>query len=213
MLRILKNRTKGIQGFTLIELLVVIAIIGILSSVVLASLSTAREKSRDAKRITDVGQIQLALELYFDAQQSYPRTNQVVGSATADGGVQVLQNSGFLATTPVPPAGPLGKYQYRGFINAGAVVAASECEATTETCVSYFLSAVLEREDNTVLDSDTDTDASALGAYDFEGAADAIGGAMTGLGLNAATDRGCGWTVAGDVGVNGSTELCYDQRP
>ena len=56
-----KNKARG---FTLIELLVVIAIIGILSSVVLASLSTARQKSRDAKRISDVGQIQLAAEAW-----------------------------------------------------------------------------------------------------------------------------------------------------
>ena len=54
------------QGFTLIELLVVIAIIGVLASVVLASLNTARKKSRDARRIADIKQIQLALELYFD---------------------------------------------------------------------------------------------------------------------------------------------------
>lgn len=57
---------KGGAGFTLIELLVVIAIIGVLASIVLASLNTARAKSRDARRITDIKQIQLALELYFD---------------------------------------------------------------------------------------------------------------------------------------------------
>ena len=64
------NKTK--KGFTLIELLVVIAIIGILASVVLASLNSARQKSRDTRRIADVKQIQVALEMFFDANQSYP---------------------------------------------------------------------------------------------------------------------------------------------
>ena len=49
-----------------------IAIIGILSSVVLASLNSAREKSRDARRIADVKQLQLALELHFDSEGRYP---------------------------------------------------------------------------------------------------------------------------------------------
>jgi len=64
--------TKRNQGFTLIELLVVIAIIGILSSVVLASLNSARQKSRDARRIGDVKQLQLALEMYYDSNNGYP---------------------------------------------------------------------------------------------------------------------------------------------
>src|ERR1700754_2453812 len=65
--------TKQQRGFTLIELLVVIAIIGILSSVVLASLNGARKKGRDARRISDVKQIQLALEMYYDSNSSeYP---------------------------------------------------------------------------------------------------------------------------------------------
>jgi len=62
------------KGFTLIELLVVIAIIGILSSVVLASLNKAREKSRDTRRIADLSSLQLALELYFDDEANYPAT-------------------------------------------------------------------------------------------------------------------------------------------
>lgn len=61
---------KTQKGFTLIELLVVIAIIGILSSVVLASLNNARRKSRDARRMADLQQIKLAQELYFDASGS-----------------------------------------------------------------------------------------------------------------------------------------------
>lgn len=54
------------QGFTLIELLVVIAIIGILSAVVLTSLNSAREDAQDARRVNDVKQVALAMELARD---------------------------------------------------------------------------------------------------------------------------------------------------
>ncbi len=64
--------SKKNKGFTLIELLVVIAIIGILSTVVLASLNAARAKARDARRLSDMHQMQLALGLYFDTFGQYP---------------------------------------------------------------------------------------------------------------------------------------------
>ncbi len=67
------NRTSTPRAFTLIELLVVIAIIGLLSSVVLASLNTARAKARDAQRASDLRQVVNALELYAnDHSATYP---------------------------------------------------------------------------------------------------------------------------------------------
>jgi prepilin-type N-terminal cleavage/methylation domain-containing protein len=60
------------KGFTLIELLVVIAIIGILSSVVLAALNTARLKSRDALRVQELDELQTALEDYYADNGAYP---------------------------------------------------------------------------------------------------------------------------------------------
>lgn len=67
-------RNKNQKGFTLIELLVVIAIIGLLASVVLLALNSARSKSRDAKRLADVRQLVSALELYYNDENSYPAT-------------------------------------------------------------------------------------------------------------------------------------------
>lgn len=67
-----RMRLRTRRGFTLIELLVVIAIIGLLSTLAVVSLNTARAKARDAKRVADVKSIQLALDLYSNEAGGYP---------------------------------------------------------------------------------------------------------------------------------------------
>ncbi len=62
-------------GFTLIEVLVVIAIIGILSSVVIASMNSARRKAKDAQRVGDMTAVKKALELYYTDNGQYPTSS------------------------------------------------------------------------------------------------------------------------------------------
>lgn len=93
-------RKRG-EGFTLIELLVVIAIIGLLSSIVFASIDQSRVKARDALRLSHMGEIQKALNLYFDDNGAWPCTG-VSGSNT-----YIDNQSHCLATTLAPYMSPL----------------------------------------------------------------------------------------------------------
>lgn len=69
------------KGFTLIELLVVIAIIGVLSSIVVSSLSNSRNKALDAKIKSQMSHIRAGAELYYGAHDNYGSVNNALCSS------------------------------------------------------------------------------------------------------------------------------------
>ena len=94
---------KNKKGFTLIELLVVIAIIGLLSTLAIVSLNSARQKSRDAKRVADIKQIQTALELYYNDNFGYP-PDVTSGDSITSTSTEVT----YMGQVPVAPTPPDG---------------------------------------------------------------------------------------------------------
>lgn len=98
-------------GFTLIELLVVIAIIGILSAVGLTSLSTVSAKGRDSKRMQDLGELRVALGLYYnDNNNTYPTSSsEACSSANSDSFYSTIQS---YMTNRSVPADPKTQREY-----------------------------------------------------------------------------------------------------
>lgn len=153
---------KSSKGFTLIELLVVIAIIGVLASIVLASLNTARRKGRDAKRVSDIKQIQTALELYFDSYGEYP-------DVLAD--LSTAPNT-FFPAEPKDPLSAAGGYFYNAYTTSAVPpVVGDDCDEATETCISYHLGSDLEDASNTALDTDFDQAGDVVDGADADGCA------------------------------------------
>ena len=134
---------KKSRGFTLIELLVVIAIIGMLSSIILVSLGAARKKGRDTRRISDLKQMQLALEMYYDANNNtYPNALSSIAGV-------------YIGSVPTDPSGtpssPIS-YDYDNLTAANGSCTSS----TSVLCPNYVLGGTLEDTGNTVLTNDVD---------------------------------------------------------
>ncbi len=143
--------TKQKKGFTLIEILIVVAIIAILASVVLVGLGPTQEAGRDARRISDLSEVQNGLELYYNKCGIYP--SATAGSCVAvtlgsDGvsaykamsAALIAQGIG-VSSVPVDPSN-VAPHQY-SYAENGA------------SATSYVLQATLENTGNSVFASYT----------------------------------------------------------
>jgi len=151
---------KKHKGFTLIELLVVIAIIGLLSTLAVVALNNARQKSRDARRLADIKQIQTGLELFLTDPNgtavgspsngypanliSNPVTLGVAGASTVlSSAFGISNNSGGtvymerIPAAPVPPSGNV--YNYYSIDSAG-----DGCFGAAWACPDYQIAFSLE---------------------------------------------------------------------
>jgi len=201
------------RGFTIIELLTVIAIIGILASIVMASLSSSRSKGRDARGITDVKNIELALRLYYPDNGMYP-LNIYAGTGSAP-------NSGlaptYLPRVPTDPSyGTAGNnctsnpndascYMYAAYYRGSDTLLA--CNGTTRIPSKYQIGALLEDTKNSALTEDIDA---VRGAGTLSGYGPCTGASFFN-GTSAGAASRCDNT-GGTAQPNG-TEKCYDQTP
>lgn len=103
---------SGQQGFTLVELLVVIAIIGVLASIVIASLGSTQSKARDARRMEDIDSWRKALALNLVTSGTYPIQTSTTTLDGTDPVSAVLIASGDLPTAPKDPQSPVYDYTY-----------------------------------------------------------------------------------------------------
>ena len=135
----IKNTKKG---FTLIEILIVVAIIAILASVVLIGLGPTQQKGRDARRLSDLRELQTGIELYYSHCGVYPNPGPTVAGCAAastgpivSGGLAAALTGGGYATNV--PDDPTTSKHYTYTVNAAAT--------------SYTLSATLEDAGNPAL--------------------------------------------------------------
>ncbi len=163
---------KTREGFTLIEILVVVAIISVLSAVVVVGLGPARRQGRDARRIMDLKQVQVALELYYNAYGQYPASGILAHSPTGT----YYAPDGTCATAIVPPeidygqkgGGGWGGLQGRLICAKIGVSAVPDdpaapsrhylYDAKDSTVSSYILGVKLDDSNNPILKDSSDLD-------------------------------------------------------
>ncbi len=101
------------SGFSLVEMVVVIGIIGLLTTLVFASFSNAKAKSRDQRRISDIANFQLTLEQFYNKNKSYPKL------------LSELVTGGFISSIPKSPTGQTYNYFPMSYTNGDTTICTS----------------------------------------------------------------------------------------
>lgn len=145
------------RGFTVLELLIVIAVFGLLATLAVLSLNSARASLRDAQRLSDISILRAGLGQYWLEKATYPASEGVTLGASGTN-TDKLSAAGFVSredtTTPVylerVPVGPRGGeyYRYRGGSNGYSIRFMTETETDLGPANVYYAHASgIDRED------------------------------------------------------------------
>jgi len=131
------------KAFTLIELLVVIAIVGILSTLSVVAFNSARSKARDSRRLSDIHNLSLALEMYYNDFGAYPpaptSTGIIGGLCLSDLGItSTCGLNTYIAKIPDDPKNNK-HYLYSTVVNPQHYELIYEEETNTDDCPSNWV--------------------------------------------------------------------------
>ncbi len=133
----MKNNRKG---FTLIEMLVVVAIVGLLSSVVVVGVGGARQKARDAKRVSDVRQIQTWFESNYTTAYQLPGAGAAVPTTDPSGDdyayCVINSGQGYAVGTLLEDAGNRPQGGFAGTVNCSSGTWSTDVGACTNIATS-----------------------------------------------------------------------------
>lgn len=151
----LKKRQKG---FTIVELLIVIVVIGILAAIVITTYSGIQAKARNAKRETDIQDLQTQIEAFYSQNNYYPslgdmndaswrQTNMpsLDTNAMVDPSSNTAPANAVMARSANNTTGVAKEYVYNVTDSSGAVCGSDTSSGGTDTnCAKYTLIATLE---------------------------------------------------------------------